>query len=251
MILEYCACASYKKRYMVFNSFSTLAASIVRTEECEHQRLMEGKRSYSQLDRMRDMLAKERGYGSQCVSGDQVLENIEHMLGLLMESPDYAPTAMQLRVIQRFVRASLRIIYRSDFTTAAARLMKRFGVNMLSQEVLCSAPRRAGKTMATCIFLAVMLRCVPNLTICVFSTGRRASKLLLDLVNKILSTLPGGKEMIETTGEETMIVVNRSDESDRRKISSFPARVDVSFLVLYISNEYERISFLGGREGNL
>jgi len=61
--------------------------------------------------------------------------------------------------------------------------------NKYNQYTLISTPRRWGKTTSVGIFVASVLFSVPNSWISVYSTGRRASKALSDLVYKFVMVL--------------------------------------------------------------
>jgi hypothetical protein len=58
-----------------------------------------------------------------------------------------------------------------------------------NQYTLISTPRRWGKTTSVGIFVASVLFSVPESWISVYSTGRRASKALSDLVYKFVMVL--------------------------------------------------------------
>jgi hypothetical protein len=97
-----------------------------------------------------------------------------------------------------------------------------------NQYTLISTPRRWGKTTSVGIFVASVLFSVPESWISVYSTGRRASKALSDLVYKFVMVLE------ETAGyTKTRVIVKNTEElfyagevgSDRRQLYSYPATV--------------------------
>ena len=84
-------------------------------------------------------------------------------------------------------------------------------------------PRRFGKTMSVGMFVAAYLYSVENAEICIFSTGRRASQKLLELIKQLIEKLTNGRERILKFNQEILNVSNYDGSPGASKLSSFPS----------------------------
>jgi len=71
---------------------------------------------------------------------------------------------------------------------------------------LCMTPRRFGKTISVAIFVVAMMIACPGIVIGTFSTGRRASGGIMDLVSQMISNIPGLKERVVRQNEEQLFL---------------------------------------------
>ena len=81
--------------------------------------------------------------------------------------------------------------------------------------------RRFGKTTAVSMFVAAFALCVPGSVTAIFSTGRRASNLLLQQIKAMVSCIPGAEKQIVSSNVETLVIQSGEKLS---KISSFPGK---------------------------
>lgn len=86
-------------------------------------------------------------------------------------------------------------------------------------QFMAITPRRFGKTTAVAMFVAAFALAVPGTTTAIFSTGRRASNLLLQQVKGMLLCIPGADAKIVSSNVET---IHLADGGNLSKISSFP-----------------------------
>lgn len=114
---------------------------------------------------------------SEVVYGDGALRRLEAMLDSF---PGYARSATQKRFHRAFTGALLPHIYGSDFERHRTRVLENYGLTRVDYEVLVVCPRRFGKTVGTSMWLAACLLCIRDFWGSVFSTGQRASTMLLD-----------------------------------------------------------------------
>ena len=84
-------------------------------------------------------------------------------------------------------------------------------------------PRRFGKTMSVGMFVAAYLYAVENAEICIFSTGRRASQKLLELIKSLIEKLPNGRDRIQKFNQEILNLSNYDGSPGASKLSSFPS----------------------------
>ena len=89
-------------------------------------------------------------------------------------------------------------------------------------------------TYSVAMFVAASAFAIESTTQAIFSTGRRASKKLLDLIYQFLCKLPGMKESIITKNVEEIRIQGPGGEGDIRTICSYPSKVIVSFFCSFV-----------------
>jgi len=101
--------------------------------------------------------------------------------------------------------------------------MKMHGLPSCNQLYAAIAPRRFGKSKAVSMFVAAFAVACPGTTTSIFSTGKRASELLLDGIKEYIEGVPNGGFSIVKSNTETLVL---QDGRHRTKISSYPGCVD-------------------------
>lgn len=132
-------------------------------------------------------------------------------------------TKMQKRFHHAFLQATAMHLFRDDVDVDLAKVMKQNSWEHLKQQCLCMTPRRFGKTMSVGMFCAAYLYSVENCEIAIFSTGRRASQKLLELINSLICKLPNGKERILKYNQEILNLTNFDGSYGQSKLSSYPS----------------------------
>jgi len=167
---------------------------------------------------------------SEALHGDAVLAR----LYIALDSCGLERTATQRFFHKTFVMSVLPWIYgKRDFSRFRERILHQNGVvssDKYNQFTLISTPRRWGKTTSVAVFCAAMLYTVPDAWISVYSTGRRASKSLSDMVHKFVQRLEEGAGL-----KKSNVIVKNTEElfyggeiaSDVRRMYSYPATVQV------------------------
>ncbi|MBE35288.1 MAG: hypothetical protein CMI16_07000 [Opitutaceae bacterium] len=166
---------------------------------------------------------------SEALRGDAVLARLYAAL----DSCGLERTSTQRFFHKKFVESILPWIYgKKDFSRFKERVLHEAGIHpdKYNQYTLISTPRRWGKTTSVGIFVAATLYAVPDAWISVYSTGRRASKALSDLVHKFLKRLEEGAGL-----KRSNVLVKNTEElfyagdvgSDVRRLFSYPASVQV------------------------
>ena len=123
-------------------------------------------------------------------------------------------------------KAIIPKLFRDDLDSNLDSLHREFSCTEFRREVMAITPRRYGKTWSVAMFVAAACYALEDSDQAIFSTGRRASRRLLDLVFRFLRALPGfEKSWVERNNQEE-IWINVGDGSTR-KISSFPSKVEV------------------------
>ena len=162
---------------------------------------------------------------SEVLRGDSVLAR----LYIALDSCGLERTSTQRFFHKTFVLSVLPWIYgKKDFSRFRERILLQNGIassEKYNQFTLISTPRRWGKTTSVAIFCAV-----PDAWISVYSTGRRASKSLSDMVYKFLKRLEENADM-----QKSNVLIKNTEElfyqgtvaSDVRRMYSYPATVQV------------------------
>ena len=123
----------------------------------------------------------------------------------------------------------------NEFNRYKERILEENGIVLddYNPYTLISTPRRWGKTTSVAIFIAACLLTVPHIWISVYSTGRRASKALGDLVHKYLVKMEEATHV-----KKSGVFIKNTEElfygtvNDLRRLYSYPATVQArgSFL---------------------
>jgi hypothetical protein len=142
----------------------------------------------------------------ECV-GDKRLDTILECLETL-DKRGYMRSNQQREFHKSMIVACLYKIYGSELNRNLVKLLKRFGVTEVKQDVIFITPRRYGKTMAVALYATAYMMSIPGTTVSIYSTGKRASKRLLGLVGKMIIDLNGSKNVIKSFNQETIEVTS-------------------------------------------
>lgn len=138
-----------------------------------------------------------------------------------------ARTPQQKRAHAMFLNACLPWIYGpSVFQSHRGAILEAHPHASNRPGVLVQCPRRFGKTTAAAMFCAAMLCNLPQVTISVFSTGRRASYALMAAVYRYLETLePKIGTRTERKNAEELFVRSCGGAGELAKLFSYPSTV--------------------------
>lgn len=118
------------------------------------------------------------------------------------------------------------LIFKDDLESEIDDLLLELQLERLVPQFMAITPRRWGKTYSVAMFVVAMALAVEGLEQSIFSTGRRASYKLLELIFTFICRIPGMEEMIIKHNVETIEL--RGPDGDIRKISSYPSKVKIS-----------------------
>lgn len=119
----------------------------------------------------------------------------------------------------------IKKIFKDDLPENLDALREEFAIDQFKSEVMIVTPRRWGKTYSVAMFVAACAASLERTEQAIFSTGRRASEKLLQLIYQMLCKLPGIKESIIKKNVETIWIQGPCGPDDIRKISSYPSKV--------------------------
>ena len=132
---------------------------------------------------------------------------------------------------QAFTVACLpHIIGEDEFERHRAYYLDKFDLDEFKSEVLVTTPRRFGKTTAVSMFVAALLCCCERMWISIFSTGKRASKALLQQVKEIIDTIPNMTKRITSSNVEELWIkpIGCSKKAQEARCFSYPSSVKAS-----------------------
>jgi hypothetical protein len=169
------------------------------------------------------------GAGEECavtVSGEDYRAALYGKLDEI-DALEFPRSHHQKNFHECFTRACLRTIYGDSFEQHKASLLAEYDVVDFKTEVMIVTPRRFGKTFAVAQYCAAFSASVLGREVAIFSTGRRASKKMLDLVLRFLRpVLRPTQKIISSNVEEVIIFDSRTQL--RNKICSYPSKVQVT-----------------------
>ncbi len=150
---------------------------------------------------------RNKAYGNRTgvLHGDRRLEYIRRLL--FEKGLGLVPSVHQIEFLQWFLQAVLPWIYKDEWPDAEVRVLENdFKQTKIYQDVITITPRRLGKSWSISMFVSSLMICVPSLTIAIFSTGGRASGMLMTKVKNMMNRVKGVKErMIKENKEEAWI----------------------------------------------
>lgn len=150
--------------------------------------------------------------------GDQRLQSMREVLE---NGFKWKRSKTQKRFHESFLNACIRFIYAEDTNAPDyAAILEKNGWSDLRQQCLCMTPRRFGKTVSVGMYVTALALMVPCEQ-AIFSTGRRASSKLLELVVTLLNQVTGAAERIVKSNQEMVWVSHPSGRIS--KISSYPS----------------------------
>lgn len=158
------------------------------------------------------------------VSGDLLLRRLRDRLQSLEFGP-WTRSEDQKRFHEMYLNAIAPRLYGLDtFNREFARILRENNWTSTRSQSMIVTPRRWGKTVCTCMFIAAVLMEVPRIRVCVYSPGRRASDYVRDLTYEFISHFPDMN--VRKSGER--VLVSRTSE-DVRKLFSYPSNPKIGF----------------------
>lgn len=206
------------------------------------------KSSSSEGSHMSDSLAKfiQKRYGnvssfynnehikttSSSVNGFTRMKNLRRALSAL-DRGGWERSYHQRIFHESFLCAITKILFKTDpkgtFEQSYPRLLEINNWTRINQEILISTPRRFGKTVSVCLFVAALMFAAPSIEISIYSTCKRISGKLLRNCVKFLSIIqeqlhePAMPFLKQTTDE--IELQGPEFKWDLRKLNSYPSKV--------------------------
>lgn len=174
----------------------TMSDELQTTQERDDEKLHFTSRLEFSLDPMR---------GLRRNSGDERVEHIQRDL----DSFGVTRTPTQRLFHYWFLQAIFEVIYGPEWDSSATRVLRRFGLQRVRNEVMVLTPRRFGKTWSVALFVVSVLLNVPGIKIAIFSTGRRASGSLMKIALGFLDKIPSAYRRICKFSNEELFIAEK------------------------------------------
>ena len=139
----------------------------------------------------------------------------------LLDAFGLTRSRVQKQLHNGMVGSVLQRIYHGESDAEMKMGMAEFKVKSSRQQFMAITPRRFGKTTAVSMFVSAFALAVPGTVTAIFSTGRRASNLLLQQIKQMLYCIPGVDQKIVSSNVETIVL---QDGPLQSKISSYPGK---------------------------
>ena len=123
---------------------------------------------------------KSRNYGDIRLA--EIRMFLDHIKG-------YDRSEMQKQFHESFLQAVALHLYKDDPDIDMDKIKRTNEWPNLKQQVLCLTPRRFGKTTAVAMFVAAYFLSVEKASLCIFSTGKRASDSMLDKIHEFVKLI--------------------------------------------------------------
>lgn len=134
---------------------------------------------------------------------------------------------------EHFITSVVRVLFKTDpagsFERSYPRLLETNSWRETYQEILISTPRRFGKTISVCLFVAALMYAAPCVEISIYSTCKRISQKLLRNCVKFLHTIHDvlGEPYMEYARKsmDEIECIGPESRNDYRKLNSYPSKV--------------------------
>lgn len=204
-----------------FNSYENQFSKAHLCYEKEQAKFVNSLQPPSLADRLANPVLSD----SKRVTGRERLALIRQAL----DSFGLDRSDMQKMFHNDMIGACAKHIFKDDLETELDDLLIELGIEELHSEFMAVTPRRFGKTTAVAMFVVAMAFGVEGIEQAIFSTGRRASQKLLELIYRFLCKIPGMRDSIIKHNVETIWIRGPHGDDDIRKIFSYPSNVRISF----------------------
>jgi len=162
--------------------------------------------------------------------GDELIERVQD---LFMNGFGIEWSVVQIKVFQALIDGILPRIYGIEWEEVKARVMAQRGIDRLHQETLVNMARRNGKTWVVSGGAAAVYLVIPNMSIAVFSVGKRQSTMFMNsTVEKIEMAFNRGTHInrngytLVTKNQETIIYEH--PEGGKQILGCYPGSTKVS-----------------------
>jgi len=163
---------------------------------------------------------KSRNYGDIRLA--KIRMYLDHIKG-------YDRSEMQKQFHESFLQAVALHLYKDDPDIDMDKIKRTNEWPNLKQQVLCLTPRRFGKTTAVAMFVAAYFLSVEKASLCIFSTGKRASDSMLDKIHEFVKLIDedlGTQHDKQCKRKGEFLYYYGEGTNDVRKVASYPSGSD-------------------------
>lgn len=202
------------------HNFTHILNKVHLCYEKKQAQFLASMRTPSLVDQIVNPVESTKSY----VTGRERLNIIRQIL----DSFGLERSDMQKTFHEDMIGACAKLIFKDDLLAELDDLLLELGVDELMQQFMAITPRRFGKTYSVAMFVVAMMFGVEGIEQAIFSTGRRASQKLIELVYRFMCKIPGMRESIIKHNVETIWIQGPYGPDDVRKVFSYPSNVRIS-----------------------
>ena len=194
--------------------YHKVISTIFEAQSIEYMKQLEQRVVKRRIDYLTNMVDL-----NEMSNGEKLLMKLKCTL----DSFGLSRSKTQKQFHKAFMQATSQHIFKNDHKADMYKIMKREGWKNLKQQILCLSPRRFGKTYAVGMFITAYMISVPYSEQAIFSTGRRASQKLLELIHKFVVKIGAQDMVVKYNAEVLWIRGDPLNPLDIRKVSSYPS----------------------------
>lgn len=169
-------------------------------------------------------------FASPSVKGMDLLNRFERFLEKVDEL--YMSRSISQRDFHKhFTVACLpHIVGEEEWERHRSVFLKKMEEDEFKSEVMVTTPRRFGKTTAVAMFVAGLMCCCERMWCSIFSTGKRASKSLMQQIKEVIDCFPcmANRTISSNVEELVMQPLGTSGAKGTSRCFSYPSSVKVS-----------------------
>jgi hypothetical protein len=175
--------------------------------------------------------------GRQQCNGDLYVELI---IALFMFGFGGRWSEMQIKIFHVLLNSVLPRLYGKDWERNKARVMRERGMTRVYQEVLVNMGRRNGKTWVVSAFCAAVFLVVPEISIAVFSVGKRQSGMFLQAAkDRVEAALTLGthvkREGYRQIQSNQEVLLYEHPSGSKQVLGSYPGSIKVTWPLFFVA----------------
>lgn len=187
--------------------------------------------AFSRSKRISTRFARAEGLGvTKRANGDILLQKVED---IFFNGFGVVWSEVQIRIFHALIDSCLPRIYGAEWEHVKTRVLKERGLDRIQQETLVNMARRNGKTWVVSGAAAALLLVVPDISIAVFSVGKRqAAMFMTAAVEKIEMAFSKGthvnKQGYTLIQKNQENIIYEHPDGGKQVLGCFPGSVKVS-----------------------
>lgn len=165
-------------------------------------------------------------------NGDDLMDRLQD---LFLNGFGIEWSSVQIRVFQALVNSLLPRIYMKEWEEVKGRVLAQRKIDRMCQETLVNMARRNGKTWVVSGAAAAIMLVIPEITIAVFSVGKRQSGMFMTAtIEKIEMAFNRGthvkRQGFNKIQQNQEMLVYEHPQGGKQVLGCYPGSTKVSFL---------------------
>lgn len=167
------------------------------------------------------------------LAGEKRLRDFEN---LIYNGYSFKPHKFQRGFLEEATKGLAPLLVgQEDWLSVGPTIIRQRRWEEMSKMIMAKAPRRFGKSVAVGMIVIALALLVPGITQSIFSTGRRASRNLLEICYKLLCDL-GLQYRVEKFNQEELFIVDPVT-GKKSSIFCYPSNSKIDILFFLITSD--------------